>query len=129
VTRDSRFPLVCHRFLFTLAISELAHFTVTRLTERLLDASNLREAAKPEADAAHGVEHTVTHHSSRSTTQVATRVSWGEEEEEGGGSSMTCPLHRLLPRPKAHLESPNFPTKVLFFSSQDEVSTGHATQQ
>jgi E3 ubiquitin-protein ligase EL5 len=56
-------------------------------------------------------------------------------------SHSTCPLCRrpavddppaappAVPRPEADPESPNFPTNVLFFGSQDEVSTGRAAQQ
>ncbi|XP_004958320.2 E3 ubiquitin-protein ligase EL5 [Setaria italica] len=42
------------------------------------------------------------------------------------------PLHPVLPAvptPEADPESPNFPTNVLFFGSQDEVSTGRSQQQ
>ncbi|XP_062189839.1 E3 ubiquitin-protein ligase EL5-like [Phragmites australis] len=58
-------------------------------------------------------------------------------------SHSTCPLCRCpavdeppvppvpspVPTPEADPESPNFPTNVLFFGSQDEVSTGRAQQQ
>jgi E3 ubiquitin-protein ligase EL5 len=49
-------------------------------------------------------------------------------------SHSTCPLCRCpavddppaVPTPVADRESPNFPTNVLFFGSQDDVSTGRA---
>ncbi|KAL6856260.1 hypothetical protein ACP4OV_019062 [Aristida adscensionis] len=58
-------------------------------------------------------------------------------------SHSTCPLCRCpavddpplppappaVPTPEADPESPNFPTNVLFFGSQDDVSTGGAQQQ
>lgn len=54
-------------------------------------------------------------------------------------SHSTCPLCRCpavddppvppaVPTPEADPESPNFPTNVLFFGSQDEVSTGRSQQ-
>ncbi|CAN6206091.1 unnamed protein product [Urochloa humidicola] len=55
-------------------------------------------------------------------------------------SHSTCPLCRCpavdeppvppaVPTPEADPESPNFPTNVLFFGSQDEVSTGRSHHQ
>lgn len=52
-------------------------------------------------------------------------------------SHSTCPLCRCpavddppaVPTPVADRESPNFPTNVLFFGSQDEVSTGRSQSQ
>lgn len=55
-------------------------------------------------------------------------------------SHSTCPLCRCpavddppvppaVPTPEADPESPNFPTNVLFFGSQDEVSTGRSQSQ
>ncbi|KAL6657591.1 hypothetical protein ACP70R_005371 [Stipagrostis hirtigluma subsp. patula] len=55
-------------------------------------------------------------------------------------SHSTCPLCRCpavddppvppaVPTPEADPDSPNFPTNVLFFGSQDDVSTGRAQQQ
>lgn len=55
-------------------------------------------------------------------------------------SHSTCPLCRCpavddppvppaVPTPEADPESPNFPTNVLFFGSQDEVSTGRSQLQ
>ncbi|KAF8679275.1 hypothetical protein HU200_046056 [Digitaria exilis] len=58
-------------------------------------------------------------------------------------SHSTCPLCRCpavdeppvppvfpaVPTPEADPESPNFPTNVLFFGSQDEVSTGRSQHQ
>jgi E3 ubiquitin-protein ligase EL5 len=49
-------------------------------------------------------------------------------------SHSTCPLCRCpavddppaVPTPVADRESPNFPTNVLFFGSQDDVSTGRS---
>jgi hypothetical protein len=93
VTRD---PCLFAIDFFLPVISELTHFIVARLTERLLDVGGAREAAQLQATAAHGVE-------CRHAPLLEVHYSVDDPPP--------------VPRLEADLESPNFPTNVLFFGS------------
>jgi E3 ubiquitin-protein ligase EL5 len=58
---------------------------------------------------------------------VAVEVSWVEEEERMAADDPPA-APPAVPRPEDDSESPNFPTNVLFFGSQDKVSTDRVTQ-